>query len=273
MASTAQAIRRARSAPDTGALRWRVLVDAPASGAVNMAVDHALARCLGQGEGVLRLYRWATPTVSFGRNEPARGRCDLEIARRASIDFVRRPTGGRAVLHDRELTYAVALPVTSGMSLRAVYRMVNEGLVKALDALGVPASTAPAEGRALPPAAGPCFRRPSEGEVTVAGRKLVGSAQARIGSAILQHGSLLLGPGQERLADLRGEVEEASDPTCLEEILDGVPSWDVLVGTVTAGLSEVLSGEWHQAVLTEAERGQARALQTHYVSTEWTWRR
>ncbi len=187
-----------------------------------MAVDHALATCLGPGEGVLRLYRWASPTASFGRNEPARGRYDLEAAQRAGIEFVRRPTGGRAVLHDRELTYAVALPVTSGMSLRAVYRMVNEGLVKALGALGVPATMASAEGRALSPAAGPCFRRPSEGEVTVEGRKLVGSAQARIGSAILQHGSLLLGPGQERLADLRGEVEEASDPTCLEASLVGL---------------------------------------------------
>ncbi len=237
-----------------------------------MAVDHALAACLGPGEGVLRLYRWASPTASFGRNEPARGRYDLEAAQRARIEFVRRPTGGRAVLHDRELTYAVALPVTSGMSLRAVYQMVNEGLVKALGALGVPAAMASAEGRALSPAAGPCFRRPSEGEVTVEGRKLVGSAQARIGSAILQHGSLLLGPGQERLADLRGEVEEASDPTCLEEILDGVPSWDVLVGTVRAGLSEVLSGTWHGAALTDAERAEARALETHYASSEWTWR-
>ena len=176
------------------------------------------------------------------------------------------------MLHDRELTYAVALPLTSGMSLRAAYRMVNEGLVKALDALEVPAATAPAEGRALPPAAGPCFRRPSEGEVTVAGRKLVGSAQARIGSAILQHGSLLLGPGQERLAGLRGEVEEASDPNCLEEILDEVPSWDVLVETVVAGLSEVLSGRWYRAGLTDVERAEARLLESHYASERWTWR-
>lgn len=237
-----------------------------------MAVDHALARCLGQGEGVLRLYRWATPTVSFGRNEPARGPYDLDIARRASIDFVRRPTGGRAVLHDQELTYALVLPVTGGMSLRAVYRMVNQGLVRALDALGVPAAMAPASGRALPPAAGPCFRRPSEGEVTVAGRKLVGSAQARVGSAILQHGSLLLAPGQERLAGLRGEVEEPSAPISLEEILDGVPSWDVLVGTVIAGLSEVLSGKWRGAALTDVERAEAGVLETHYASAGWTWR-
>ena len=273
MTPTLQTVRPTRRAPDTSALRWRVLQDAPASGARNMAVDHALAVCLGPGEGVLRLYRWASPTASFGRNEPARGRYDLEAARRMGVEFVRRPTGGRAVLHDRELTYALVLPVTGGMSLRAVYRMVNESLVKALGALGVPAAMASSEARALPPAAGPCFRWPAEGEVTVEGRKIVGSAQARIGGAILQHGSLLLGPGQERLARLSGEAEQASDPTCLQEILDEVPSWDILVETVITGLSEVLSGNWHRAGLRDVERAEARVLEAHYASGGWTWRR
>ncbi len=264
-------VGRTRRAPDTSTLRWRVLEDAPASGVVNMTTDHALAACLGPGEGVLRLYRWAIPTASFGRNEPARGRYDLEAARRSGIEFVRRPTGGRAVLHDRELTYAIVLPITSGMSLRAVYRLVNQGLLGALGTLGVPASMAPA-GSVLPPAAGPCFEHPAEGEVTVDGRKLVGSAQARIGRAILQHGSLLVGSGQDALAALRGEVDEASDPTCLDEILDVVPSWDVLVEAVVAGLSGVLSGKWHRGGLTEAERAEASSLESHYASDGWTWR-
>jgi len=269
---TAHVARRERVTPDTGALRWRVLEDAPASGAFNMAVDQALAACLRPAEGVLRLYRWENPTVSFGRNEPARGLYDIEDARRAGIDFVRRPTGGRAVLHDQELTYAVVLPITAGMSLRAVYRLVNQGLVTALGTLGVPASMAP-RGPALSPAAGPCFEHPAEGEVTVAGRKLVGSAQARIGRAILQHGSLLLGPGQERRADLRGEADETSDPISLDEILDVVPSWDVLVEAVVAGLCGVLSGKWHRGGLTEAERAEALSLEPHYASAGWTWRR
>ncbi len=237
-----------------------------------MAVDHALATCLGSGEGVLRLYRWTSPTASFGRNEPSKDRYDLQAAKNAGIEFVRRPTGGRAVLHDRELTYAVVMPITTGMSLRGAYRLVNEGLVRALCSLGVPASMAAAGERALSPAAGPCFRRPTEGEVIVNGRKLVGSAQARLAGAMLQHGSLLVGSGQERLAALRGEIEEASQPTCLDEILDVVPSWDVLVGTVVAGLSDVLSGEWHHEGLRDAERAEARLLETHYASAGWTWR-
>jgi lipoate-protein ligase A len=238
-----------------------------------MAADQALATCLSPGEGVLRLYRWSSPTVSFGRNEPAEGLYDLDAARRAGIDFVRRPTGGRAVLHDRELTYAVVIPITAGMSVRALYRLVNQGLVSAMASLGVPASMAPGGSPALSLDAGPCFQHPSEGEVTVSGRKLVGSAQARLGSAILQHGSLLIGPGQERLADLCGDADEGTAPICLEEILDVVPSWDVLVEAVVVGLSGVLGGEWHRSGPSEAERAESRVLDTHYASDSWIWRR
>jgi len=268
-----QAGRRARHPPDTGILRWRVIDDLPHSGAANMAVDQALTTRLSPDEGVLRLYQWDDPTVSFGRNEPAKGLYDLEAARRAGIQFVRRPTGGRAVLHDRELTYAVVLPITAGMSVRAVYRLVNQGLVRALETLGVSASMAPTGSGALFPDAGPCFEHPSEGEVTVSGRKLVGSAQARIAGAILQHGSLLIGGGQERLAGLRGSADEASDPICLEEVLDVVPSWDVLVEAVVGGLSGVLRGEWYRAGLTDDERAESRVLEIRYESAEWTWRK
>ena len=268
-----QVARGTRHPPDTGTLRWRVIDDPPASGAVNMAVDEALATCLSPGEGVLRLYRWCDPTVSFGRNEPAKGLYDLESAQRAAIQFVRRPTGGRAVLHDRELTYAVVLPITAGVSVRAIYRLVNQGLVRALEAIGVSASMAPAGSGALSLDAGPCFEHPSEGEVTVSGRKLVGSAQARIGGVILQHGSLLIGGGQERLAGLRGSADEASDPICLEEVLDVVPSWDVLVDEAVAGLSGVLGGAWHRAGLTDDERAESHVLEPRYESAEWTWRR
>ena len=238
-----------------------------------MAVDHALATCLAPDEGVLRLYRWSRPTVSFGRNEPAAGLYDLEAASRGGIDFVRRPTGGRAVLHDWELTYAVVLPATGRISLRAIYSMVNEGLVRALGALGVEASMAGAGEPPLPPDAGPCFQRPAPGEVTVNGRKLVGSAQARVAGAILQHGSLLLGPGHERLAELRGESGEASTPISLHEILDETPSWNVLVESVIEGLSGVLNSRWGRSRLRGAERAEAGALEARYASAEWTWGR
>jgi lipoyl(octanoyl) transferase len=200
--------------PDLPALRWRLRIDEAASGALNMAVDHALARAVEEAPStdtaILRLYRWSCPTISFGRNEPALGRFDVDGAKRAGVDFVRRPTGGRAVLHDDELTYTVVLPVDAFGGLRRSYRIVNEALVAGLARLDVPAALASPGGQALPPDAGPCFREPAAGEVvarpagTVNGaapapHKLAGSAQLRIGRTLLQHGALPLAGGQERL--------------------------------------------------------------------------
>ena len=277
-----------RSGLDTEALRWRVLVDTPASGLKNMAVDHALAACLAPGEAVLRIYRWSRPTVSFGRNEPARDRYDPAAGRNAGIEFVRRPTGGRAVLHDRELTYAAVLPLTTRGGLRAAYGLINRGLVGALCSLGVPAVMAEGRGLSAGLESGPCFDEPAPGEVTVAGRKLVGSAQARLEGVILQHGSLLIGPGQERLSELSstsgvvrtggyGEEREkyarAPAPISLEEVLGQAPPWHDLVEAVVSGVGGVAGGDWHRGELTEPERVKCLELTERYASAEWTWRR
>ena len=273
---------------DTEALKWRILVDPPASGPKNMAVDHALAACLSPGEAVLRIYRWSRPTVSFGRNEPARVRYDPAACHNAGVEFVRRPTGGRAVLHDRELTYSVVLPLTRRGGLRATYGLINRGLVEALCSLGVPAVMA--EDRSLPTGldSGICFDEPTPGEVTVAGRKLVGSAQVRLEGVILQHGSLLIAPGQERLSALSstsarvrrgrpggnpenfGRIQAS---VSLEEVLGQAPPWNHLVEAVISGLSGVTGGEWHRGELTQPERVKSIAFAERYASAKWTWRR
>lgn len=261
-----------------------------------MAVDHALAACLRPGEAVFRIYRWSCPTVSFGRNEPARDRYDPAAGRDAGFEFVRRPTGGRAVLHDRELTYAAILPLTTRRGLRATYGLINRGLVEALRSLGVPAAMAAGGRRPVGLDSGPCFDEPAPGEVMVAGRKLVGSAQARLEGAILQHGSLLMGPGQERLLALgsalgstftgsrMGGHDRVPDgvphrngrskaPISLEEILGQAPPWYDLVEAVISGLSSVAGGDWHRCELTETERVKSMELTERYASAEWTWRR
>ncbi len=266
-----------------------------------MAVDHALAACSSPGEAVFRIYRWSCPTVSFGRNEPARARFDPAVGHSAGVQFVRRPTGGRAVLHDRELTYAAVLPRPKAGDLRTTYRLINRGLVEALCSLGVPAAMAighglPASrGFAAGPDSGPCFEEAAPGEVTVAGRKLVGSAQARLEGALLQHGSLLIGPGQERLFELdstSAEVRTASAevrtgrfggepekywsvqaPVSLQEVLGQAPPWSDLVQAVISGLSSVVGGEWYRGELREPERVKSDTLVERYGSAEWTWRR
>src|SRR5438067_1324002 len=164
-----------------------------------MALDDALLdRARATGECVLRLYAWSTPTLSFGRHQRARGVYDPARLAEHGIDAVRRPTGGRAVLHDREITYSITAPLgalaPATAPLHAAYARVNRLLVAALRILGVDAREAERSARAPRPDGAPCFEVPTGGELVIdrdaGAAKLVGSAQWREEGALLQHGSL-----------------------------------------------------------------------------------
>jgi lipoate-protein ligase A len=191
------------------------------------------------------------------------------------VPWVRRPTGGRAVLHDEELTYAVVAPHRSLGGPRRAYREINTGLVKALRALGVPADLATSSG-AAPPDAGPCFDRPETGEVVVGGRKLVGSAQVRVREALLQHGSIRLGRGA-RLLERRPSSggEEPPGAVSLSELLERAPTWDCVAEALIGALSAQLPGTWESNSRRDALVDpdlEIRFLQL-YESPEWTQRR
>ena len=250
-------------------LSWRVLVEEPLSGAANMARDHALAAGLSSRTGAVRFYRWTPATLSFGRNEPVTAGYRKFLRRHPNIDVVRRPTGGRAVLHDRELTYGIVLPARAFGGPRRAYRRINEGLVEGLRMLGVDARVA--AGRPQPLDAGPCFLEPAEGEVVVAGRKIVGSAQVRIGGAVLQHGSLLLVADQSCL--LSNGRSDPAGPVTLSEVLGEVPAWTRLVEALTAGFAHTLGGSWSRGGTTDREEALALEFETRYRSGAWTWRR
>lgn len=253
-----------------------------------MALDVALARTLPEGEGILRIYRWSRPTLSFGRNQPAKGRYDPFAAEAMGVDVVRRPTGGREILHDRELTYSVVAPVVAFGGLRPAYHAVNEGILAGLSSIGVRASLA-GGARSLPPDAGPCFDVPAEGEIVARGRKLVGSAQARFGRVLLQHGSLLLAPPSFELAALGVEESEGRgradrpgrrperaepDPSItLAEILSAEPGFPTVAAAVEAGLAGTLGGVWSRGTADPRALEVAATLLPHYESLTWTWRR
>lgn len=241
-----------------------------------MARDHALALEREVGVGVLRIYGWDRPTVSFGRNEPARGLYDPGVAQREGVRFVRRPTGGRAVLHDHEITYCVVTAARAWGGVRSGYEAINRGLVGALRALGVDAGLAGApEVREAPLSAGPCFQIPAEGEVVAGGRKLVGSAQARVEGTLLQHGSVLLSGSQDALARIGPEAaaEAGARPVTLQSLLGSVPAWDDLVEALVGGFSGTLGGAWERSDFAPTEVGAAADLRARYASEEWTWRR
>ncbi len=266
-------------------ISWRIVADGALSGAANMARDHAIAAALRPGTGTLRLYRWSPATLSLGRNEPfTEGYRDL-LRLHPEMGVVRRPTGGRAVIHDRELTYAVALPARAYGGPRQAYRKVNRGVVEGLRHLGVEAVAA--AGTVLPPDAGPCFLEPAEGEVVVRGRKLVGSAQVRIGGAVLQHGSVLLAADQGPLLEgVRGNGGAASGnggpgghrgmpggAITLTEVLGEAPPWEQLVDAFSRGFARALGGDWAWGTLTDEEQTLASEVQYRYGAKAWTWRR
>jgi lipoyl(octanoyl) transferase len=260
-------------------LSWRVIRDAPGSGARNMALDHALATSLGPDEAVLRLYGWATPTVSFGRNEPAVASYEPDQAVQRGIEVVRRPTGGRAVLHDAEVTYAVVVPQRAMGGARDTYVQINRGLVAALAALGAPVRVA-TEGVTAALDAGPCFQIPVDGEVTALGHKLVGSAQARIDGALLQHGSIILSGDQSRLSLLR-RPDAAAGPkdrdvvhsATLEALIGPVTPGEVM-DAVTYEMEHAVGGSWApEGYRPEELNAAAHVEETRYRLSEWTWRR
>jgi len=247
-----------------------------------MALDHALALQLVSGEGVVRLYGWDRPTVSFGRNEPAQGLYTPEAATRAGVAVVRRPTGGRAVLHWRELTYAVVAPLDAWGGLREAYFAIHRSLAAGLIALGVPAEVA--TGRPVALDAGPCFGSPAAGEIVAGGRKLVGSAQARLEGALLQHGSLLLEDDQAMLDRLRRGGEAAGPtgtaprgddvaPATLRRFVGDV-GIDVVTDAVAMSLRDGVGGRWTEGAYRPSEIEAAEQLQAErYARDSWTWRR
>ena len=257
-------------------MRWTLLLDdAGRSGWQNMAMDQALLDlAAGEGRAFLRLYRWSPSTLSFGRNEPALRRYDRAAITRLGIQTVRRPTGGRAVWHAEELTYAVAAPAETFGSLPETYRQIHETLAVALRTLGAPASLAspPARGSALD--AGACFASPAGGEVMVQGRKLVGSAQLRERGALLQHGSILLGGTQSLVAEVTTGSPPSDQSTTLASVVGtSVPFADV-AGAVAAA-ARGWPGRWEEADAgSRALALAAAALHAEqFQSDAWTWRR
>jgi lipoate-protein ligase A len=196
-----------------------ILVEGARPGWANMARDAALLTLAATtGSACLRLYRWEPFCLSFGRHEPASRRYRRDRITELGVDCVRRPTGGRAVWHARELTYAVAAPLHVFGGLKAAYLEIHALLARSLERLGAHPLLAPPSSL-LPPSAGPCFAAPVGGEVLLLGRKAVGSAQVRQGDGLLQHGSILLEDDQSFVGELAGAPASGGGGITLTEAL------------------------------------------------------
>jgi lipoate-protein ligase A len=258
-------------------MTWRLLVTPPASGAVNMALDEALMeRARETREWVLRVYSWSRPTISLGRNQTARGCYDLTRIRELDLDVVRRPTGGRAILHHREITYSVTAPASDAGELRESYSRINRLLLGALNTLGAHAEVASDRRRSVRPGMAPCFDEPSPGELVLGGRKLAGSAQWRADGALLQHGSILIADDQSLLGTLGSAVTHVIPrPATLTDALGRAPT---VVETADAlcGAIRILEDADVSEIRFDADdqlRARTSALVVRYEDDHWTWRR
>jgi lipoyl(octanoyl) transferase len=269
------------SSASTSDAGWRLLLDPPGPGAWNMAVDEVLLDGVAAGSAppTIRFYQWAPPCLSLGYFQ-AFEVVDAAGCRNLGVDVVRRPTGGRAILHDRELTYSVALPLRllgNGGGVLPSYHRLSLALERGLRRLGVPVVLAPESAAQSGPDHGPaCFDRPSAHEILLGGRKLVGSAQMRRATGILQHGSIVIEPRIDRLlACLRlpdGSVDGIEDGVAgLAEVGDFEPA------AIAVALADALVEEFEamlvQSPLRPDERRAAEALAaSKYQTVEWTER-
>lgn len=273
--------------PMTPSRIWRLLRTPPARGDWNMAVDEAILEHIHRGESrpTLRLYAWAPPCLSLGYAQPFAD-VDLDRLRARSWEVVRRPTGGRAILHTDELTYSVTAPaddpVTAGSVLES-YNRIARALLRALLSLGLPVQVEEHAAAPSGPANPVCFEVPSSYEITVAGRKLIGSAQARRREGVLQHGSLPLGGALERITQALVFPDEqarglAADrllgrAVTVETVLGRVVEWETAAQAFASAFSAELGLRFEEAQLSPSESVRAAELvETRYAHPSWTER-
>ncbi|NUN70951.1 MAG: lipoate--protein ligase family protein [Bacteroidetes bacterium] len=237
--------------------RWQCIISGRLSGAANMETDMALAAAVQRGEMLptLRLYGWNPWAVSLGYNQRAED-IDRETCAGYGFDTVRRPTGGRAILHANELTYAVAMPA-DGAGITEIYSLISRALVDGLSgicaAVSYESSQLNFQSLYKKQESIPCFSASARYEVQIDGRKLVGSAQRRftvpgLPEVVLQHGSILLGTEHRLLAELLTVKEEE----VRNKILSDIESKTIDLSTATG--RTVTAEEAASAVIRGFER-------------------
>lgn len=256
---------------------WRLLLDGDLPGTVNMARDTAVLEAVAAGSAppTLRLYGWSPPCLSLGRHQGVEA-ADLTFCSRHGIDVVRRPTGGRALLHHLELTYALAAPLGQGpipRRLQDTYRRICQSLVRWCRGFGIDAELTPGEiNVALPSPRStvPCFEAPAAGEVVVAGRKLIGSAARAHGGAILQHGAVLLDWDSELQAGAMGLDNDILrlQITTFAEQMGGPPDRSTLERALVKAFSDELRVRFQEGELTTSERERERQLDDGLAALE-----
>lgn len=267
---------------------WRLIKTEALTGPRNMAIDESLLEAVSAGVSAptLRLYAWSPPCISLGYSQPFSD-VDVETIRQRGWSIVRRPTGGRAILHADELTYAVVAPIRHPDLAGGVipsYQRLSAALLRGLEHIGLTVTVSPEVQLSADQRSNPvCFEVPSSYEIEVGGRKLLGSAQVRRVKGVLQHGTLPLTGDITRICDALRFADEAARQRARERVLARAASvgqliheeirWEHAAQALIRGFEDALGWEFEPSSLTSAELERASELEdTRYGNQEWTER-
>lgn len=272
---------------------WNYIASYKNDAVYNMALDELLMEKVRDGElpAVLRLYEWETPTLSLGYFQKVKKEIDLERVESYGYEMVRRATGGRGVLHDKELTYSVVLPESyEGMpdSVTESYRVISSGLLEGFKNLGLDAyfsipQTKSERKELTNIRSSVCFDTPSWYELVVEGRKIAGSAQTRQNGVIMQHGSILLDVDIDHLFDMFNYQNERfkekmktafkEKAVAINDISENHFTVDMLYPAFKEGFEKGLNMETKRYELTGKDLKRLEEIKIKYASDEWNFRK
>ena len=270
--------------------QMRALLDCDfRDGASNMAIDCAILEAVASGDQLptLRLYGWQPFCLSLGYGQRTRD-ADLDALADRGWDLVRRPTGGKAILHGDELTYSLCLPQNHPLACADVvesYRRISAGLLRALALLGLDPAAEREASSIRPAAAGPvCFELPSHYEISVGGRKLIGSAQMRRKGGLLQHGTIPLVGDLARICDVLRFASDAiraqqkarlrERAATLAEVSGATVPWANLATAIQRGFSHAFDLVFESGQLSAAETERADEMKRErFGNPDWTRKR
>jgi len=262
-------------------MNWRLLLNPLLPGVRQMAIDEALFECLQPNDPpILRFYSWVVPTLSLGYFQDYKKVVVESFLLHNNIDVVRRPTGGRAVLHDQEVTYAVISNLNGDFedqTLQETYQLIASALGSGLQRFGITQSSISLEATAARNEAGlpQCFVSVSKYEIASGTRKVIGSAQKRVRDRFLQHGSILL----DFDAQLQGGSIRNPDPEIetkiapLNRLLGRKLPFEEVAARFGEAFEQQFGMQLQHSELTQEEQQTVEILERKYRSSEWTQQR
>ncbi|MEK5207390.1 lipoate-protein ligase A [Psychrobacillus psychrotolerans] len=274
--------------------KWYFINSGPCSPSYNMALDEALLDWHSEGliPPVIRFYEWNPATLSIGYFQTVEKEIDIEAVKRLGLGFVRRPTGGRGVLHEHELTYSVivtesypSMPAT----VTEAYRVISEGLLLGFQNLGLNAyfsvpNTDEQKENLKNPKSAVCFDAPSWYELVVEGKKVAGSAQTRQKGVILQHGAILLDLDEDKLIqtfkfaseEVREKVRKglSQKAVSINKIISKPVTMEECKTAFKKGFADALEIELVEYNLTQEQKNYVKQLEvTRYANDKWNYKK